>query len=84
MKYWLFKTEPNEFSIEDLANSPGQTTRWDGIRNYQARNYLREMKKGDRVLYYHSSAKPTGVAVSSTISEGSSLASVVNESSVRA
>lgn len=68
MKYWLFKTEPGEFSIEDLANCPGQTTRWDGIRNYQARNFLRDQTAiNDRVLFYHSSCKPTAVVGVATI-----------------
>ena len=65
-KFWLVKTEPEEFSIDDLARAPGQTTCWDGVRNYQARNYLREMKLGERVLVYHSSTDPkaiVGVAV---------------------
>lgn len=62
MKYWLFKTEPGEFSIDDLTKCPGQTTRWDGIRNYQARNFLRDQTSiNDRVLLYHSSCKPTAV-----------------------
>lgn len=59
MKYWLVKTEPEEFSIDDLERSNNKTTCWDGVRNYQARNYLRdEMKKGDLVLFYHSNADP--------------------------
>jgi predicted RNA-binding protein with PUA-like domain len=53
-QFWLLKTEPTSFSILDLARSPGQTTCWDGVRNYQARNYLREMKLAERVLFYHS------------------------------
>ena len=62
MRYWLFKTEPSEFSIEDLRKAKKQTEPWDGVRNYQARNLLRdEMKEGDRVLFYHSSTKPTAV-----------------------
>jgi len=62
-KYWLMKSEPNVFSIQDLANSKDQTTFWDGVRNYQARNFMRdEMSKGDLVLFYHSNAKPPGVA----------------------
>lgn len=62
MKYWLFKTEPGEFSIDDLAKCPRQTTRWDGIRNYQARNFLRDQTSiNDPVLLYHSSCKPTAV-----------------------
>lgn len=59
MRYWLVKTEPETFSIHDLAAAPGQTTCWDGVRNYQARNFLRDdMKCGDRVLIYHSNADP--------------------------
>ncbi len=63
MSYWLFKSEPSTFSIDDLANSPRKTTCWDGVRNYQARNFMRDdMRKGDLVLFYHSSCDPTGVA----------------------
>lgn len=62
MQYWLFKTEPNAFSIDDLANKPNQTEHWDGIRNYQARNYLRDqVKVGDQVFIYHSSCKDVGI-----------------------
>ena len=62
MKYWLFKSEPSAFSIQDLAASKKKTTCWDGVRNYQARNFLRdEIKVGDRVLYYHSNADPPAV-----------------------
>jgi predicted RNA-binding protein with PUA-like domain len=54
--FWLLKTEPESFSIQDLAKAAQQTTCWDGVRNYQARNFLRDsMKLGDRVLLYHSS-----------------------------
>lgn len=60
-RYWLMKSEPGVFSIEDLARSPKQTTCWDGVRNYQARNFMREMAVGDRVLFYHSSAEPPAV-----------------------
>lgn len=60
--YWLVKTEPESFSIADLARSPNQTTCWDGVRNYQARNFLRDaMKLGDEVLFYHSNAEPPAV-----------------------
>ena len=60
--YWLVKTEPQAFSFDDLVASPGNTTGWDGVRNYQARNFMRDgMKKGDLVLFYHSSADPTAV-----------------------
>jgi predicted RNA-binding protein with PUA-like domain len=56
-KYWLVKSEPDVFSIKDLKKSKNQTTYWDGVRNYQARNYLRdEMKKGDQVLFYQSNS----------------------------
>ena len=61
MKYWLFKTEPSAFSWQDLKNSPEKKTSWEGVRNYQARNYLREMKSGDMVLFYHSVAKPLSI-----------------------
>lgn len=56
MKYWLVKSEPDCFSIADLAEAKRQTTFWDGVRNYQARNFLRdEMRCGDQVFFYHSS-----------------------------
>ena len=58
---WLVKSEPETFSIDDLAHAPRQTTCWDGVRNYQARNYLREMAVGDHVLFYHSNADPPSV-----------------------
>lgn len=61
MKYWLVKSEPSSFSWDDLWRAPKRTTSWDGVRNYQARNFLREMKRGDRVLFYHSSAEPNAV-----------------------
>ena len=60
---WLFKSEPDVFSIDDLQKAPKQTTSWEGVRNYQARNLLRdEVKVGDRVLFYHSRTEPIGVA----------------------
>jgi len=62
MNYWLFKSEPESFSIQDLKKSKNQTTFWDGVRNYRARNILRdEIKKGDGVLFYHSSTEPLAV-----------------------
>jgi predicted RNA-binding protein with PUA-like domain len=62
MKRWLFKSEPSEFSFDDLWAQKSRTTRWDGLRNYQVRNFLRdEVRAGDEVLFYHSSADPTGV-----------------------
>jgi len=61
-KFWLFKSEPSEFSWENLKNRKNQTTFWDGVRNYQARNFLRdEIKKGDGVLFYQSSTEPLAV-----------------------
>ena len=53
-KFWLVKTEPESFSIDDLATAKDRTTYWDGVRNYQARNFMRDMKVGERVLFYHS------------------------------
>ena len=62
IKYWLMKSEPSDYSFDDLKNEENQTAEWDGVRNYQARNLLRdEIKVGDRVLYYHSNSKPSGV-----------------------
>lgn len=62
MKYWLMKSEPESFSIDDLARAPRRTTCWDGVRNYQARNMLRdEMKRGDRAFFYHSSCELPGI-----------------------
>ncbi len=63
MHYWLLKSEPSCFSIDDLANRPNKTAPWDGVRNYQVRNMLRdEMKKGDLGFFYHSSCTPPGIA----------------------
>ena len=67
-RYWLMKSEPEVFSIQHLAKAPKKTAFWDGVRNYQARNLLRdEIKRGDGVLFYHSSADPPGVAGSATV-----------------
>lgn len=63
MNYWLFKSEPDCFSIDDLSRRPKQTSHWDGVRNYQVRNMLRDdIKKGDLVFFYHSSCTPPGIA----------------------
>ena len=63
MRYWLFKSEPDCFGIDDLSRRPKQTAAWDGVRNYQVRNMLRdEIKPGDQALFYHSSCSPPGVA----------------------
>jgi predicted RNA-binding protein with PUA-like domain len=59
--YWLMKSEPTAFSIEDLRKAPRQTTCWDGVRNYQARNFMRAMKIGDGILFYHSNADPPAI-----------------------
>ena len=62
-RYWLMKTEPSTFSFDDLWRAPKRTTSWDGVRNYQARNMMRDdIKPGDLVFIYHSSADPTGIA----------------------
>ena len=63
MAYWLFKSEPDCFSFADLCQAPGHATGWDGIRNFQARNFLRDqIQAGDGVLYYHSNANPPAIA----------------------
>ena len=61
-RYWLFKSEPSSYSFADLLAEPERVAEWDGVRNYQARNFMRdEMKVGDGVLFYHSNAKPPAV-----------------------
>jgi predicted RNA-binding protein with PUA-like domain len=60
-RFWLVKTEPDCFSINHLAKSPKQTTCWSGVRNYQARNFMSDMRLGDQVLFYHSSCDPPSV-----------------------
>jgi len=63
MSYWLMKSEPDEFSIDDLVKAPKQTTAWFGVRNYTARNFMRDdMRIGDGVLFYHSSCPEPGIA----------------------
>lgn len=63
MQYWLMKSEPEEVSIDDLAQRPGQTVPWFGVRNYQARNFMRDqMQLGDQVFFYHSSCAEPGIA----------------------
>lgn len=70
-KYWLMKSEPSCFSIDDLKRAPQQTTHWDGVRNYQARNFMRDlMQIGDLVLFYHSNCNPPGIiGVAEVVSE---------------
>ncbi len=72
MRHWLMKTEPDAFSVEDLAAAPRATAFWDGVRNFQARNMLRdEMKRGDQVfLYYSSCAEPGIAATMEVVKEG--------------
>ena len=61
-QYWLVKSEPDSFSFDDLLASPGRTTHWDGVRNFQARNFMRDgMKVGDLVFFYHSSTDPAAI-----------------------
>jgi predicted RNA-binding protein with PUA-like domain len=63
MQYWLMKSEPDEFSIDDLVRARSQTTPWVGVRNYQARNFMRDdMRIGDRAFFYHSSCAEPGIA----------------------
>ena len=63
MNYWLMKTEPSTFGVDDLAAKPKKTAMWDGVRNYQARNMLRDdFRKGDLAFIYHSSTEETGIA----------------------
>lgn len=72
MAYWLVKSEPEEFSIDDLAQRPDKHDHWDGVRNYQARNMLRDqMRKGDRIFFYHSNcAEPGIVGIAEIVREG--------------
>ena len=70
-RFWLMKTEPDAFSWEDLKASPDRTTMWDGVRNYQARNFLRDdMQTGDLVLFYHSGKKPAVVGIAEIVKPG--------------
>ncbi len=62
MNYWLMKSEPDVFGIEDLVRAPDSRTLWDGVRNYQARNYLRAMHRGDQAFFYHSNCAEPGIA----------------------
>lgn len=70
-QYWLVKTEPEVFSVQDWAGIPNRTTCWDGVRNYQARNFLRDsMQLGDRVLVYHSNAQPCAIVGVASVASG--------------
>ncbi|MCB0317204.1 MAG: EVE domain-containing protein [Bdellovibrionales bacterium] len=66
MSKWLVKSEPNVYSIDNLKKD--KKTLWDGVRNYQARNFLKEMKKGDQIIFYHSATEPIGIAGLATVS----------------
>jgi predicted RNA-binding protein with PUA-like domain len=71
MNHWLLKSEPDSFSIDDLAKAPGKTSAWDGVRNFQARNMLRDsIKKGDLAFFYHSSCAVPGIAGVVSIARG--------------
>lgn len=59
--HWLFKSEPNTFSFQDLLDSPGKRAEWEGVRNYQARNFMKQMKKKERGFFYHSVVKPMAI-----------------------
>ena len=70
MRYWLMKSEPSDVSVDDLAAMPNQTVAWYGIRNYQARNFMRDqMKVGDKVFFYHSSCDEPGIAGLAVVSK---------------
>ncbi|GLQ33125.1 EVE domain-containing protein [Litoribrevibacter albus] len=70
MNFWLVKSEPDSFSLEDLQSRPNATEMWDGVRNYQARNNLKSMKQGDQVFFYHSSCKvPAIVGIAEVVRE---------------
>jgi predicted RNA-binding protein with PUA-like domain len=62
MNYWLMKSEPSTFGVDHLAHAKNRTTGWDGVRNFQARNFIRSMKKGDLAFFYHSSCDVPGIA----------------------
>ena len=70
MRYWLMKSEPTDVSVDDLAALPNKTVAWYGIRNYQARNFMRDqMKVGDKVFFYHSSCAEPGIAGIASVSQ---------------
>lgn len=66
-RYWLLKSEPSVFSLQDLARSPGRTTSWEGVRSYQARNRMKAMRKDDEAIFYHSNADPPAAVGTVTI-----------------
>ncbi|MBA2652773.1 MAG: EVE domain-containing protein [Tatlockia sp.] len=81
-KYWLLKSDPAYFSIDDLRIAPHQTTDWDGIRNYQARDFIREMSVGDQAFFYHSNCNPPGIiGITEVVSEAYPDLTAVNPKS---
>ena len=69
MNYWLMKSEPSSFSLDDLKCRPNSTEHWDGVRNYQARNFMRAMKKGDLAFFYHSGSEKACVGIVKVVAE---------------
>lgn len=69
-RFWLVKSEPDVFSFDDLMNAADRTTQWNGVRNFVARNHLKDMKAGDRVFFYHSGAAPAVVGICEVVKEG--------------
>ncbi|MEM1434927.1 MAG: EVE domain-containing protein [Pseudomonadota bacterium] len=68
MQYWLMKSEPDEFSFQDLYRRPGRREPWDGVRNYQARNFMRDlMQVGDQIFFYHSNCEEPGIVGIATV-----------------
>jgi predicted RNA-binding protein with PUA-like domain len=67
MKYWILKSDPEEFGWNHLKALSSKETTWDGVRNYQARNFLKEMKTGDKALFYHSNTQPQSIVGITTI-----------------
>lgn len=71
MNYWLIKSEPDSFNIDDLKSAPGKKSHWDGVRNYQARNSMRDdMRKGDLVFFYHSNCETPGIVGIAEVASG--------------
>jgi len=71
MNYWLIKSEPDAYSIDDLKNAPAKKTHWDGVRNYQARNFMRDdMRKGDLIFFYHSNCETPGIVGLAEVASG--------------
>ncbi len=71
-QYWLMKSEPDVFGLDDLVNAENKTTTWEGVRNYEARNFMRDqMRVGDGILFYHSNSKPPHIAGTATVASKS-------------